>query len=139
VATLMLLETSRIAVNSSTDAERAQRVARGMARARGLGQIEVESVALATYELATNLVRYGTNGVMTLVSIEGPRGAGLQIESHDTGPGIADVERALSDGFSTGGGLGGGLPAVRRLMDDFDIVSSPRGTQVIARKWPSRR
>ena len=134
-----MLSLARIAVRTRADAEHAQDVARTMAYAVGLSVIEAESVVLATSELATNLVRYGSDGEVTLAPVDGPYGAGLQVESQDTGPGIPDLERAMTDGFSTGGGLGGGLPAVRRLMDDFDIVSSVDGTRVVARKWPRRR
>ena len=61
--------------------------------------------------------------------------ASVRINVTDTGPGIADVDQALEDGYSTVGGLGSGLPATRRLMDEFAIASDPGGTRVVARKW----
>jgi serine/threonine-protein kinase RsbT len=93
-------------------------------------------VVLAVSELATNLLRYARTGhimIETLVADTGQ--SGLRVESSDRGPGITDVDRALQDGFSTGGGLGGGLPAVRRLMDDVMIESNPVGTRIVAWKW----
>ena len=126
-------------VRSQADTERAQRTARALAREVGLDVQDTEAVVLATLELASNLVRYGTGGEMTFFAIIGPRGAGVQVESHDSGPGITDLERALTDGFSSGGGLGVGLPGVRRLMDEFDIASTSEGTCVLTCKWPHRR
>jgi serine/threonine-protein kinase RsbT len=96
-------------------------------------------LAVATMELATNLVRYGRFGIITLSPIAGARGTGVRLESSDEGPGIDDLAQALMDGYSTGGGIGSGLPAVRRLMDTFDLASSPAGTRVVACKWPTGR
>ena len=67
------------------------------------------------------------------------RRAGIEIASRDAGPGIADLAAALRDGCSTGGGRGSGLPAVRRLMDEFAITSGPGGTRITARKWRTAR
>jgi serine/threonine-protein kinase RsbT len=128
-----------VGVRSQADAERAQRTVRALAREVGLDVQDTEALVLATLELANNLVRYGTHGEMTFIAVDGPRGAGVQVESLDRGPGISDLDRALTDGFSTGGGLGVGLPGVRRLMDEFDIASTSDGTRVLARKWPRRR
>ncbi len=100
---------------------------------------ETEAVVLATVELATNLVRYTPGGEIFLDTVEGQRGTGVRIESLDAGPGIASVRRAIQDGFSTGGGLGAGLPSVRRLMSSFEIESGPAGTRVVACKWPNER
>ena len=128
----------RLAVDSAVDTGRARRAARRLASAQGLGPADAECVVLAVSELASNLVRYAQQGEILLAEVEGPRGAGVQIESVDRGPGISDLARALEDGYSTGGGLGSGLPGARRLMDEFEIASSAAGTRIVARKWPSR-
>jgi serine/threonine-protein kinase RsbT len=104
-----------------------------------LGIGDSEAVALAVSELAANLVRYAEAGEVVLSPTTGSRGEGVEIESRDLGPGIANLELALRDGFSTGGGLGNGLPAVRRLMDEFEISSPSSGTRIVARKWPGVR
>ena len=129
-----------IVVSTMGDARRARRAAARLAEDVGLRRFAVEGAALATMELATNLVRYAEKGRIKLSLVESGGGLGLQVEARDSGPGILDVDRALQDGFSSGGGLGGGLPAVRRLMDEFEITSSTAGTTVVARKWatPSR-
>ena len=125
------------AVAGPADVEHARREARRLATALGFDVADAERVALAVSELATNLTRYARDGAIVLSRVAGPRGSGVQVESRDAGPGIADVGQALADGFSSSGGLGGGLPAVRRLMDDFHIVTGPGGTTIVACKWPS--
>jgi serine/threonine-protein kinase RsbT len=121
-----------IVVRERADVERARHEARDLATALGWQPREAEQFALAASELGMNLVRYARGGELVLSSIER---RGVQLESRDRGPGIADVERAVEEGFSTGGGLGAGLSAVQRMMDEFGISSSPRGTHVITRKW----
>jgi serine/threonine-protein kinase RsbT len=133
----------RLAVAAPADAARARRAARALAGRLGFGTAAAEEVALAVSELATNLVRYARGGeiVLAAVGATAPAGAagggvaGVHVESIDRGPGIANLAQAMEDGYSTGGGLGGGLPAVRRLMDEFVITSDPAGTRVVARKW----
>jgi serine/threonine-protein kinase RsbT len=129
----------RFRVAGQADVERARRNARSLAAAQGLGIGDSEAVALAVSELAANLVRYAEAGEVVLSPTTGSRGEGVEIESRDLGPGIANLELALRDGFSTGGGLGNGLPAVRRLMDEFEISSTASGTRIVARKWPGVR
>jgi serine/threonine-protein kinase RsbT len=97
----------------------------------------VEAIVLAVSELATNLVRYAPGGEVVVATCARDLGRGIAVSSCDGGPGIADVEQALRDGFSSGSGLGSGLPAVRRLMDDFTLTTSPAGTRIEARKWVS--
>jgi serine/threonine-protein kinase RsbT len=102
----------------------------------GLDRTEVESVALATTELATNLLKYARHGNITLIPLKPISGAaGIEVVSGDEGPGIPDVAAAMQNGHSTGGGLGGGLPGVNRLMDEMEITTGPSGTRIVARKW----
>lgn len=104
----------------------------------GLNQSAIECVTIAVTELTTNLVRYAHRGEIVLAGVQPPGRVGIRIESRDAGPGIEDLELAMRDGFSTGSGLGSGLPAVRRLMDEFSIESSPAGTRIVAWKWLAR-
>jgi anti-sigma regulatory factor (Ser/Thr protein kinase)/serine/threonine protein phosphatase PrpC len=125
-------------VAHASDVSMARRVAQAMAMAIGFDETVSAEVAIAVSELASNLVKHAGSGVLTLTPLaEGGR-VGLQIESQDRGPGIADVEQALTDGFSTVGSLGYGLGAVNRLMDAFDITS-PReargGTRIVCTRW----
>jgi serine/threonine-protein kinase RsbT len=130
-----------VAVSLQREVERVRREARTTATRIGFGREEAEAVALAVSELATNLVRYAPGGELLVAACSNGTKTGIAIESRDDGPGIADVALALQDGYSTGSGLGSGLPAVRRLMDDFALTTGPAGTRVEAHKWlntPSR-
>jgi serine/threonine-protein kinase RsbT len=89
-------------------------------------------------ELARNVIRYATDhrGEVLIRTITSERAAGLEVVVSDTGPGIADVEQAMRAGFTSGPGLGLGLPGTRRLMDEMHIDSAlGRGTVVTIRKW----
>lgn len=129
----------RVPIQSQVDVERARREARAFATAAELSREAAEEVALAVSELATNLLRYARDGEVLFARREGPRGVGLEVLSRDRGPGIADVDEAMRDGFSSGGGLGGGLPGVRRLMDEFALETGPEGTRIRCRKWRTNR
>ena len=86
--------------------------------------------------MARNLVRYAARGEIVLRLVDDSGRRGVEVLAADDGPGIADVARAMQDGFSTSGGLGLGLPGVRRIMDEFEISSEfGKGTRVTARKW----
>jgi serine/threonine-protein kinase RsbT len=115
----------------------ARQAARELARTLGFSLVDQSRIATAVSELARNVVRYATGGEALLRPL-GPsdRGVGLEIVVRDAGPGIADLGQALRDGFSSGAGLGMGLPGARRLMDELEIASVlGRGTTVTIRKW----
>lgn len=104
----------------------------------GFGPETAECVVLATAELATNLVRHARGGELRITSLDGSR-RGVLIECEDEGPGIVDLAEARRDGVSSGSGLGSGLGAVERLMDESEFSSSPAGTRIVARKWADPR
>jgi serine/threonine-protein kinase RsbT len=96
---------------------------------------ELTLIATAISEVARNIVSYAKQGEIVLSLVEGSR-RGIKVVARDQGPGIPDVERAMQDGYSTGGGLGLGLPGAKRLMDGFSIVSEVgKGTTVSMTKW----
>jgi serine/threonine-protein kinase RsbT len=125
----------RVAIRSRLDADQARREARRLAALLGFNRGDAEAVALAVSELAMNLHRYAVGGEIVVRTVEDGTRRGLEIESQDAGPGIADAELALQDGYTTGGGLGSGLPSARRLMDDFELRTNPSGTRIVVRKW----
>lgn len=93
-------------------------------------------VATVISELARNIVLYAGRGEITLRLVEKAGRRGITVIASDEGPGIADIGQVLQDGYSTSGGLGLGLPGVRRLMDEFEIVSEVgRGSTVTTTKW----
>ncbi len=124
-----------VAIADRADVERARRNVRNLTTAHRFPRDDAECVVSAVSELAMNLLRYAHHGEIASGVIHGPRGLGIQIESHDLGPGIPDIPQAFQDTYSTSGGMGDGLPGVVRLMDDVEVTSTPTGTHITARKW----
>lgn len=127
-----------IPVATMSDVYVARRATRAMAVALGFDATVSEEVTLAVSELASNLVKHARGGTLTLTPLQEGGQAGLQVESRDRGPGIADVEQAMTDGFSTRGSLGYGLGAVNRLMDQLHITSQrgvEAGTRIVCTRW----
>jgi serine/threonine-protein kinase RsbT len=122
----------RIPILKDADVVLARREARDMARQAGLGIADQTRLATAVSELARNALQHGGGGECVL-SDEVDQGlAVLRVSLEDGGPGIEDIELAMTDGFSTGGGMGAGLPGTRRLMDDLTIESRPGCTRICA-------
>jgi serine/threonine-protein kinase RsbT len=102
----------------------------------GFDETRSRMIATAVSELARNILKYAGSGELRLRRVERPGGRGIEIEVSDHGPGIPDVDAAMSDHFSSSGTLGMGLPGVKRMMDEFTLESTPgQGTRVAARKW----
>ena len=112
---------------------------RQLAHALGFRLIDQTRLATVTSELARNVVKYGGSGrLIAQPTARGDGRDGLRLIFEDTGPGIADIDAAMRDGFSTGRGLGKGLPGSKRLVDEFQIESEPgRGTRVTVVRWIS--
>ncbi|OPX22868.1 MAG: hypothetical protein B1H04_04435 [Planctomycetales bacterium 4484_123] len=128
-----------VAVTDEYHIAHARQLATAMAAELGFPPVLACYVATSVSELASNLVFHATDGgTITLGPVRRAGQVGIEITCKDNGPGIPDLHSALQDGFSTNGGLGGGLPGVRRLMDDFEIITRPgAGTRIVARKWLS--
>jgi serine/threonine-protein kinase RsbT len=126
----------RIPVREEPDVAIARQTARAAARALGFPTSGVEAIATAVSEVARNIAVHSRGGeVVVRVAVDGAR-RGIEIVARDDAPGIADVERAMQDGYSTAGSLGLGLPAARRLMDAFALESEVgAGTTVTMKKW----
>ncbi|WP_066639067.1 anti-sigma regulatory factor [Desulfolucanica intricata] len=98
--------------------------------------VDQVKMATAISELARNVVLYARKGSITIWAIEEGERQGLGAVVSDTGPGIQDVDLALTDGFTTSGGLGAGLPGVKRLMDEFNLQTKVgEGTTITVKKW----
>lgn len=109
---------------------------REMAAALGFDAVNRTCIEIVILELTRNLLVHAGGGELRLEKVDNQDHIGLAIESIDTGPGIADIALALSDGFSTAHTLGAGLPGVKRLMNEFSIESTVGiGTHVRAIKW----
>ena len=129
----------RVPVAESSQPSEARRTIHGLARTIGMSDEDGHRAGIIATELATNLVKHTIGGGEMLMAGHAERGE-LEILALDRGPGIVNVGRAMTDGYSTTGSPGTGLGAVRRLADDFDIYSTrERGTGVLARVRRGRR
>lgn len=109
---------------------------RSLAAEIGLSLVDQTKIVTAASELARNALVHAGGGRVLIEVLEGGRRPGLRLVFTDEGPGIPDVEQALTEGWSTAGGLGLGLSGSRRLVDEFDLVSAPGGgTRVTVTKW----
>jgi serine/threonine-protein kinase RsbT len=125
----------RISITTEVDIVTARQSGRALATELGFSLTDTTLIATAISEVARNITTYAERGEIVCEPIRGER-QGLLVVAVDEGPGIADVELALQDGFTTGQGMGLGLPGAKRLMDEFEIESIPgQGTTVSMRKW----
>lgn len=125
-----------VAVASDTDIVNARRQGRALADHIGFSSSEATLIATAISELARNIVHYARDGEILVGMVNGESCPGISITARDSGPGIPELKRVMLEGFSTSGGMGLGLPGVRRIMDEFNIESQVgKGTTVTAIKW----
>ncbi|MBT2471824.1 ATP-binding protein [Streptomyces sp. ISL-66] len=129
-------EPATCAVRTEEDLLTTRHAVRAAALAVGFGIIDQTRVVTAASELARNAYIHGGGGTLTIEHLAQPRGRGLRLTIRDQGPGIPDLEQALTDGFTTGAGLGHGLGGARRLMDEFEVCTTPgAGTTVAITRW----
>jgi serine/threonine-protein kinase RsbT len=127
---------STVEVITEWDIVAARQLGRNEAKAIGFGAVDQARITTAISELARNIYLYARAGEITIERIEGIEKTGIRITATDKGPGINNLKRVMEDGYSTSGGLGAGLPGVKRLMDDMDIQSTVgKGTVVTVEKW----
>ncbi|MBI2358773.1 MAG: anti-sigma regulatory factor [Deltaproteobacteria bacterium] len=127
---------SRVPIVSDHDIVIARQMGRELATRLGFSDGDSVLVATVISELARNIVLYAGAGEILIASIEADTRKGIEVVARDQGPGIGDIERAVQQGFSTSRSLGLGLAGIKRLMDEFEIVSQVgRGTTVTVRKW----
>ena len=132
----VLKDEARIPIGSDHDIVTARQRGRALAAQIGFSESNLTLIATAISELTRNILLYARRGELILGIVQDNGRSGIAVIAKDQGPGIPDIDRAMEVGYSTSGSLGLGLPGVRRLMDDFEIVSkSGRGTKVTAKKW----
>ena len=133
---MTVLLSDQRAVHTAEDVVSIRQAVRQRAVELGFNLVDQTKIVTAASELARNTVQYGGGGTVTIEALENLGRRGLRLTFADEGPGIADIEMAMKDGFTTGGGLGLGLSGARRLSNDFHIDSKPgQGTRVTITRW----
>jgi serine/threonine-protein kinase RsbT len=129
----------RVAIRTDADVVTARQEARTMGAGLGFSSTDLTLLATAISEVARNITTYATRGevLLSIVRDAGPpTREGIRVVARDQGPGIADLDLAMQDGYTSGGGLGLGLPGARRLVDEFDIDTAVgQGTTITVTKW----
>ncbi|MFE2106599.1 anti-sigma regulatory factor [Kitasatospora sp. NPDC059463] len=121
---------------TNDDVVRARQTVRTFAQQCGLSLVDQTKLVTAASELARNTLVYGGGGLMRCALVHRDGRRGVRADFEDSGPGIPDLDLALTDGWTSGGGLGLGLSGARRLVDDFDLASeADAGTRVSVTKW----
>jgi serine/threonine-protein kinase RsbT len=130
----------RVRMRDESDVVIARRHAFELASQQGLVESVAAALATAVSEIARNVIVHAGSGEVILTTEERAGGRGVVVTVLDAGPGIRDIDEAMRDGFSTRGSLGIGLPAARRLVDEFQIESVVGvGTRVTLRQWSQAR
>lgn len=129
----------RVAVNSDADVVAAREKGRELSARIGFSSIDLTLIVTAISEVARNILLYAEKGEI-LLRLEDDGHPGIVVVARDDGPGIPDLDMAMRDSYSTGNGLGLGLPGARRLMDEFAIESElSKGTTIVMKKWAPER
>lgn len=127
---------SCVDIKKEWDIVAARQLGRKLAKELGFGNVDQARIATAISELARNIYLYAGSGSICIERVSELEKKGLRIRAIDKGPGIEDIQLVMEDGFTTSGGLGAGLPGVKRLVDDFTINSKVNeGTEIVAIKW----
>jgi serine/threonine-protein kinase RsbT len=133
---MAVLKSSTLEIRASEDVVRVRQVTRESALAQGFSLVDQTKLVTAASELARNTMEHGGGGRVEIQLLNDGQKKGLRLIFTDQGPGIINVEQALKDGFTTGGGLGLGLGGARRLSNEFDIQSKPgEGTRITMARW----
>ena len=133
---MTVLLSDQRAVQTAEDVVAIRQAVRQRAVELGFNLVDQTKIVTAASELARNTVQYGGGGTVTIEALENLGRRGLRLTFADEGPGIADIDQAMKDGFTTGGGLGLGLSGAKRLSNDFHIDSKPgQGTRVTITRW----
>ena len=129
-------DTRQLPLAKSEDVVRLRQVVREQAIAAGFSLVDQTKIVTAASELGRNTIQYGGGGHVNVGQVTNGARRGVRLEFVDQGPGIADLQLALTDGYTTGGGLGLGLSGAKRLSDEFEIDSAPgKGTRIVILRW----
>jgi serine/threonine-protein kinase RsbT len=131
-----MLRHETMSIQSSADIVMVRQSVRKLAVELGFSLVDQTKIVTAASELARNTLDYGGGGTVQLEGLQEGIRKGLRLTFEDSGPGIPDIDLALKDGYTTGGGLGMGLSGTKRLVNEFNIVSRVgEGTRITITKW----
>ena len=127
---------SYVKIITEWDIVAARQLGRNIAKDLEFSTVDQARITTAISELARNIYLYAGQGEIRIERLNGFAKCGIKVIATDNGPGIQDIRKVMEDGYSTSGGLGAGLPGVKRLMDEFDITSTlEEGTVIKTVKW----
>ncbi|WP_419884174.1 anti-sigma regulatory factor [Peribacillus sp. B-H-3] len=125
-----------IDINNEMDIVLARQTGRKVSKELDFSLVDQSRITTSISELARNIYKYALPGKIIIEAIIKENKHGIKVIAVDEGPGIPDIKKALEDGYTTSGGLGAGVPGVKRLMDEFEIYSAVgEGTKIIVKKW----
>ncbi len=133
----MTVKTSEVLqIRAEGDVVMVRQRARAVAVEVGLGLVDVTKLVTATSELARNALIYGGGGTALIEGLQEGMRKGVRLTFEDQGPGIPDIDQAMTDGWTSGSGMGLGLSGAKRLSNEFEIISAPgQGTRVMIARW----
>ena len=132
----MIADQGAHGITGEADIVETRRIVRELTKEVGFGFTDVTRIVTAISELARNVVIHAESGRLYWKLIGGGVRQGIELIVEDQGPGISDIEMAMQEGFSTGRGMGVGLPGTKRLMDEMEIITKEgEGTKIVVRKW----
>ena len=135
-ASMSVAHRAVLPIRTQEDIVRVRQATRENAIAQGFSLVDQTKLVTAASELARNTLDYGNGGEVEIARLLDGARKGVRLTFSDRGPGIDDIDKALTDGFSSGGGLGLGLSGARRLSNEFSIDSAPgKGTRVMIARW----
>lgn len=134
--TMTVRTSETMPIRAENDVVMVRQRARAVASAAGLGLVDVTKLVTATSELARNTLIYGGGGDVLIESLQDGVRKGVRLTFEDQGPGIPDVEKAMTDGWTSGSGMGLGLSGAKRLSNEFELTTAPgQGTRVMIARW----
>ena len=136
---MLTARTEQVVVREQHDIVNVRQVVRSWSLSLGFGLVDLTKLVTAASEIARNTVEYGGGGTLQIEELRDGLRQGVRLVFEDQGPGIADIDRAMTDGYTSGTGMGLGLGGTKRLVDEFDISSTwGAGTRVAITKWKRR-
>jgi serine/threonine-protein kinase RsbT len=131
-----VLSDDSLEIRRDTDVVACRQAVRARSVEQGFSLVDQTKIVTAASEIARNTLQYGGGGTVRIQKLENGLKKGLRLIFEDKGPGISDIEQAMQDGFTTGGGLGKGLGGTKRLVNEFDLWSKPgEGTRITITRW----